>query len=169
MEESKIICDNDFLSSFLWVGEEDLLTKLFKNRLYVPDAVKMELEVLKSNRYGGGVYTKFLDLVNNKKLEILEIKLNSPEEKLMEEIKENFKLKHGKELGAGELQMITLAIHLKASFVINTASNNLRDIVNFIQTSQIDNITTMDVLCFAYEKKIKDFSGIRKYKNKNVS
>lgn len=169
MEESKIICDNDFLSSFLWVGEEDLLTKLFKNRLYVPDAVKMELEVLKSNRHGGGVYTKFLDLVNNKKLEILEIKLNSPEEKLMEKIKENFKLKHGKELGAGELQMITLAIHLKASFVINTASNNLRDIVNFIQTSQIDNITTMDVLCFAYEKKLKTFQELENIKTKMLA
>ena len=86
MEESKIICDNDFLSSFLWVGEEQLLTTLFKNRLFVPDAVKVELEVLKNSTIGSRVYSNFLNLVNNNEVQILTIKLNSPEEKLMEKI-----------------------------------------------------------------------------------
>jgi len=161
MEESKIICDNDFLSSFLWVGEEQLLTTLFKNRLFVPDAVKVELEVLKNSTIGSRVYSN--------EVQILTIKLNSPEEKLMEKIKQEFKLKFGKELGAGELEMITLAIHLKASFIINTASNNLKDIVSFIATNQIDNITTMDVMCLAYEKGLKTFQELEAMKGQMLA
>lgn len=169
MEESKIICDNDFLASFLWIGEEQLLTTLFKNRLFVPEAVKVELEVLKNSTTGSRVYSSFLNLVNNNEIQILTIKLNSPEEKLMEKIKQEFKLKFRKELGAGELEMITLAIHLKASFIINTASNNLKDIVSFIATNQIDNITTMDVMCLAYEKRLKTFQELEAMKGQMLA
>lgn len=65
--------------------------------------------------------------------------------------------------------MITLAIHLKASFIINTASNNLKDIVSFIATNQIDNITTMDVMCLAYEKRLKTFQELEAMKGQMLA
>lgn len=49
MEKKKIICDTDFLCSFLWTSSENVLIKLLKKHsyeLYVPDAVKTEIEVL---------------------------------------------------------------------------------------------------------------------------
>lgn len=169
MGKSKIICDNDFLASFLWTGEEQLLITLFKNRLYVPGAVYTELEVLKNSKLGSHVYTSFLSLINSKELQVLEIKLDSADEKLMEKIKKEFKLKFGLEIGFGELQMVTLAISLGASFVINTASNNLKDIVSFVEKKQIDNITTMDALCLAYEKKIKTFQELEEIKKRMLA
>lgn len=168
MEKSRIICDNDFLTSFLWSNEEELLITLFKDRLYIPDAVKTEIEVLKGTKFGNPIFLKFLTLLKND-IKVLTINLGSDEESLMEKIRKNFKEQYGKELGEGELQMITLAITQKATFVINTASNNLKDIVSFINSKQIDNITTMDALCLAFERNLKTFEELEEIKSKMLA
>lgn len=164
MEKSMIICDNDFLSAFLWIKKEDLLLKLFEGSLYVPDAVKNKYEILKKSKIGYFVYEKFNTLLNDKKLELLTITVGSEEEKLMFNIRSAFQEKYGKVIGDGELEMITLAISHNASFTVNTASNNLKDIAAFIAEKQISNITTMDVLCLLYEKGLKNFEELEEIK-----
>lgn len=82
----------------------------------------------------------------------------------MNEIDKEYKAKYGKELGKGELEMITLAVYNNADFVVNTASNNLRDIATYIASNQINNITTMEVLCLLYESKLKTLQELEELK-----
>ncbi|MBC2855401.1 hypothetical protein H3N56_02690 [Cetobacterium sp. 2A] len=168
MEESKIICDNDFLSSFLWVGEEQLLVAMYGKRMHVPDAVRVEFEALKGTRLGNHVYNKFNEMIDNGHLKILTINVDSEEAKLMEKIRKDFRGQFRKEIGEGELQMVALAIHQKAIFTVNTASNNLSDIAYFVQQDEIKNITTMEVLCNAYENKLKDFPELEVIKKEMI-
>lgn len=165
MDSSKIICDNDFICSFLWAHREDLLITLFKDRLYVPDAVIEEIESLNTGGVGQFVYNGFYNLLNTNKIKALSINFGSEEEILMNKIKQEFYNTFNKVIGEGELQMLALAISQKATCIINTGSNNLKDIFSFIEKGDINNITTMDVFCFAYDKKIETFETLEKIKN----
>lgn len=168
MESSKIICDNDFLCSFLWAKKKDLLVNLFKDRLYVPDAVVQEIESLNTGGVGQSVYNDFRNLLTNNEIKTLSIAFGSEEEALMENIRKDFLSKFNKVIGEGELQMLTLAISQKATYIINTGSNNLKDIFYFIENGDINNITTMDALCFAYEKQLENFEELEKIKNEMI-
>jgi predicted nucleic acid-binding protein len=165
MEKSKIIFDTDCLSSFLWVQEERLLTSLFDDRIFIPDAVVYEINNLKDTKHGNTVYQRFQEMVSNKLVNILPIEVGTPQAKLVEDIKTKYLNEYNQTLGNGELHMIALAIHLNAAYVTHTASNNLKDISSFIEDGSITNITTMDILCHAMKKSLKTLPELEKIKN----
>ncbi|MCQ9628353.1 hypothetical protein HS141_15650 [Cetobacterium somerae] len=168
MEESKIICDSDFVSSFLWAKEGNLLINLFEDKLFIPEAVINEIGNLNNTKLGQFVYDDFQNFLVNGSFKPLVISFGSEEEELMETIRNDFYAQFGKKIGDGELEMITLAIHKQAMCIVNTASNNMKDILTFIQSNQINNITTMDVLCLAYDKNLKTFLELENIKAEMV-
>ena len=131
----KLFFDTDCLSAFLWVREESILAKLYAGRIILPTQVYNEiqrvphllarLDALKNNRdlsvesmeAGSVEYTDYLQMTS------------SPES--------GFRI-----IGRGEAAGIAMAKHRNGTL----ASNNLRDIIPYVEKYNIAHITTGDIL-----------------------
>ena len=67
---SKIVFDTDCLSSFLCTGSEDILLKLYKDRIIIPDMVFKEFEKLKME-VGEERLNKIIAVLMQKQIQVL--------------------------------------------------------------------------------------------------
>lgn len=168
MEISKIIFDTDCLSSFLWTDKLDILYQLFGKSIKIPQAVYNEVKKMKSSNNFSYVFERLDEAIKNNKIEVLEV--FGEVDNILEEIKENYRNQNsGKEIGAGEAEMLALAKYYKLTCATMTASNNNRDIFLIAKQENINNITTMDILCEAYKYKINEVLELENIKSQMVA
>ena len=135
--------DTDCISSFLWVRNESLLPQLYPGRIVIPRPVYDEL----SNPRISHLKVRIDALVSAGQAEIVEIIVGTEEYNMF------YKLtvepdKGQKLIGKGEAASIALA---KEDDGI-VASNNLRDIGDYVEEFQLKHITTGEILVDAYNK-----------------
>lgn len=141
----KMFFDTDCLSAFLWVDEQALLPLLYPGRIIIPAQVYQEL----SNPRVGHLKNRIDTLINSGKAKLLEIDYGSPA--LANYIKFTESPEAGRKIiGRGEASAIALAIENNGI----VASNNLRDIAQYIQEYGLGHITTGDILTEAYNRDI---------------
>lgn len=140
-----IFFDTDCLSSFLGAEREDILTRLYVGRIFVPEAVYDEL----SNPVVRHLAKRIECLEWEDRLEIKRIYPGTPEYKLYSSLAipptENRIL-----IGKGEASAIALA---KFNNGI-VASNNLRDVKAFIDEYSLGHLTTGMILAEAFGKNL---------------
>lgn len=136
-----IFFDTDCISAFLWVNNESILEKLYYGRIIIPRMVYNEM----SNPRVSWMKNKVDILIRSGCAKIEDIDLMSDEYKLYLELTS---LGSRKLIGKGEAACLALAKKHKAII----ASNNLRDISQYIVEFSLDHITTGDILIEAYEK-----------------
>lgn len=142
---SKLFFDTDCLSAFLWVGEEPILPKLYPGLIVVPAEVRQEISrikwmeqrlmvmsakkqiVFESIEVGSDAHVDFLAMTTN------------PEKGM-------------KVIGKGEAACIALAKKYKGIL----ASNNMKDITQYVDAYNIEYITAADIMIKAYGEKYFD-------------
>jgi len=136
--------DTDCLSSFLWVDKEDILLKTCDN-IIIPESTYDEL----SSPSIPHLKNKIDNLMSNGKIKIQEMNIDSEEFSIFQKLTMSPDANH-KSIGDGEAASIAL------SKVYNgvLASNNLKDIKQYIDEFQLKHITTGDILKKAYDNKI---------------
>ncbi len=137
MIKESLFFDTDCLSAFLWVNEESLLPKLFPGKIIIPQKVYDELSNPKIPHLKARIDT----LANNKQVLIKSFLINSEEFNLYKEFTQNPK-KGFKHIGDGEAASLAMA---KVNNGI-IASNNLRDIMQYVNEFSLKYITTGDIL-----------------------
>jgi predicted nucleic acid-binding protein len=130
-----IFFDNDCISSFLWVSRESLLALLYPGRMVLPQQVYEELRVVPS------LFAGINTFINNKRISVEQMQNGTPEADLYT------KLLYSPEAGylpidKGEAAAIALA--KTRSGVL--ASNNLKDISQYISLYNLKFITTAEIL-----------------------
>ncbi len=144
-DSQKLFFDTDCLSAFLWVNEQAILPKLYPGRILIPEAVYDELSIPQISHL-----KKRIDLLKAKgQVNIARIQFGAPEYDLY--MKMINSPERGKTIiGKGEAAVLALA---KESDGI-VASNNLRDIMQYINEFGLSYKTTGDILIEAYEKAL---------------
>ena len=140
-----VFYDTDCLECFLFVDAGHILEKLF-TKILIPEQVYMELM---DNNTPPIVKTNFNKLKDGF-VEIKEIHFMSQEYTTFNLIKKGFWSQTGKCCGDGESAAMALA-HLNNGIV---ASNNLSDVDEYIDSLDIELITSSMILSKAFEKDI---------------
>ncbi len=135
--------DTDCISAFLWVGNESLLPQLYPGRIVIPRPVYDEL----SNPRISHLKVRIDALVSAGQAEIIEIIVGTEEYNMFYKLTVE-PVKGQKLIGKGEAASIALA---KENDGI-VASNNLRDIGDYVEEFQLKHITTGEILVDAYNK-----------------
>lgn len=135
--------DSDCISAFLWVGNENLLSKLYPGRIIIPKPVYDELS------YPGVAHLKArVDrLLANQEARIASIETDTETFELYCRLTSLPQNGHAV-IGKGEAASIALA--KKEDGIV--ASNNLRDVSSYIVELQLKHITTGDILMQAMEQ-----------------
>lgn len=97
-----IYFDTDCLSSFLWVGREFLLIRLYKDRIFLSQQVYREIVRIPSLKI------KVNQLIQSKEFTLSDFQVGSPEHILYTELTKN-PIKGRKIIGNGEASVICLA------------------------------------------------------------
>ncbi|MGD1823457.1 MAG: hypothetical protein ACPKM0_11945 [Pleomorphochaeta sp.] len=137
--------DTDGLSAFLWVDKQSILSSLYPGRIAIPQDVYNELSYPGVNHL-----RKRLDkLITYKHASIIQITIPSEEytifEKLTKSPNKGYPI-----IGKGEAACIALAKNNEGII----ASNNLKDISQYIREYNLINITTGDILKEALNSRI---------------
>ena len=140
---NKLFFDTDCISSFLWVKEENLLFKLYPNRIILPKQVYDEL----SNPSIPHIKSKVTKLCLNGDISTKEILTNTEEFNLYYELA-IAPPKGKKIIGKGEAAAIALAKTYNGII----ASNNLRDISKYVKKYNLEHVATGDILVAALNK-----------------
>jgi len=135
--------DTDCISAFLWVHHESLLPKLYPEKVVIPRPVYVEL----SNPGISHLKARIDSMLAKGQLVIEDIVVGTVEFDIYYELTENPALGH-KIIGNGEAASIALAKE-KGGIV---ASNNLRDIVDYIKEFHLNHKTTGDILVEALQQ-----------------
>ena len=135
--------DSDCISAFLWVGEQNLLALLYPGKVVIPKAVYDEL----SNPTIPHLKERIDKLINANQARLATIDVDSDEYTLYQKLTISPDAGH-KIIGSGEAASIALA-KLNNGVV---ASNNLRDIADYVEEFELKHITTGDILVEALEK-----------------
>ncbi len=135
--------DTDCISAFLWVGNESLLPKLYPGRIVIPAPVYAEL----SNPGIAHLKARVDAMVSAGQAEISDIMVETEEYEVFYKL--TAELDKGRKLiGKGEAASIALA--KKHDGIV--ASNNLRDIDDYIKEFQLQHMTTGDILIEACKR-----------------
>ena len=135
--------DTDCISAFLWVGKEFLLSQLYPTKIIIPQEVYKEL----SNPSILWMKTK-IDILVNQNIAVIEsINVGTDEYETYYKLTQKPQGSH-KIIGKGEAASISLA--KKHGGIV--ASNNLKDIKDYIDEFNLKYTTTADILVEAYEK-----------------
>lgn len=140
----KYFFDTDCLSAFLWVRNENLLIKLYGGKIVLPQQVYSELS------HPRIPHLKELtdDLKNSEEISIANIEIDTEEYKIYSKLTtspdEGFKI-----IGKGEAAAIALA-KINGGVL---ASNNMKDISQYVEKYGIEHITTGDILLEALNKE----------------
>ncbi|OWZ83362.1 hypothetical protein [Natranaerobius trueperi] len=140
-----IYFDTDCISSFLWVDEERILLDLFTGKIIVPKQVYREL----SNPSIPHIGAKLDRLWEDNNISVEDILFGTYEYRVYYELTEN-PPKGNLQIGKGEAATISLAT-ANNGFV---ASNNLKDINQYICQYNLELLTTGDILIKAYNANI---------------
>jgi len=139
--------DNDCISSFLWVKEENLLLKLYPGKIVLPHEVFDEL----SNPSIPHIHRRLIELISNGDITTQRIYTETEEFSLYYQLA-IAPPKGEKIIGKGEAAAISLA---KVNNGI-LASNNLKDISRYVDKYNLHHITTGDILVAALNKEYID-------------
>ena len=140
---SQLFFDTDCISSFLWVGEENILLKLYPGRIVLPQEVFDEL----SNPSIPHIKRKVTQLISNQDITTQRIYTDTEEFDLYYQLT-IAPPKGEKVIGKGEAAAISLAKVYKGIL----ASNNLKDVSKYIEKYNLDHVTTGDILVAALNK-----------------
>lgn len=143
----QLFFDTDCFSSFLWVRQENLILQLYPGRIIVPQEVFTEL----SNPSIPHIKGKLIDLLANGSISIMKIMTNTEEYSLYYELAIVPK-KGRKVIGKGEAAALALAKVHKGII----ASNNLKDISQYVSFYKLEHITTCDILAQALDNGLID-------------
>ncbi|HVJ50256.1 hypothetical protein [Desulfitobacterium sp.] len=135
--------DNDCLSAFLWVGDENLLVKLYPGRVRIPKQVYIEL----SSPGVAHLKARVDHLLANKQVSLTEITVGTEIFDLYYQLTEEPESGHVI-IGKGEASCIALAKYCDGI----VASNNLKDISSYINELGLKHITTGDILIEAFDR-----------------
>jgi predicted nucleic acid-binding protein len=132
--------DTDCLSAFLWIDGQSLLPKLFPGRIVIPSDVYAEIDKpciqhLKKRVDG---------LLTAGEAQVAEILVGTPEYELFFQMTELAT----PIIGKGEAAALVLA-KFRGGIV---ASNNLRDVRQYVQEYDLQLMTTGDILALALER-----------------
>ena len=145
----RIYFDADCLSTFLWTGKETILYQLYSGRIFLSGVVRTELSRVKISYFKNAVKR----FSNSNHVNLVSTLSETPEYNLYLEFVKESKIKDTpdkKVIGAGEAEVLALA---KINGCI-AASNNLRDILYYVEKYQIEYITTADILVEALKKNV---------------
>lgn len=143
----QLFFDTDCISSFLWVRQENLILQLYPGRIILPQDVFNEL----SHPSIPHIKAKLTALHTSGSISTMSIMMNT----------EEYILYHGlaiappkgrKKIGRGEAAALALA---KVNNGI-IASNNLKDIGQYISLYNLMHITTCDILVESLNKGLID-------------
>ena len=140
-----VFYDTDCLECFLFVDAGHILEELF-SKIIIPEQVYSEIMAENTP----AIVKKNFKNLKNRFVEIKEISFLSPEYTTYNLIKKGLWSKTGKICGSGESAAITLA-HLNNGLV---ASNNLSDVEEYIESLDIELITSSMILSKAVERDI---------------
>jgi len=140
----KYFFDTDCLSAFLWVRKENLLIKLYGGKIILPEQVYSEL----SHPRIPHLKTLTDNLKNNGDISIVNIEMETEEYNIYRKLTTNPD-KGFKVIGKGEAAAIALA-KTKGGVL---ASNNMRDIKQYVEEYKLEHITTGDILVEALAKQ----------------
>ena len=143
MTESPLYFDTDCLSAFLWVRNESILTQLYPGRVIIPKQVYDELASVPH------LQARIDTLLRQNKIELLEIKVGTPAAELYAELTGSPRPGHII-IGRGEAASLALS----KTFNGIVASNNLRDITQYIEEYDLQHKTTGDILVEALDAGI---------------
>lgn len=139
-----IFFDTDCISAFLWVNGQSLLPLLYPGRIVIPMQVYVEL----SNPTTPHLKNRVDFLIKSDSVKIKSISLNSEAYKLYYKL--TVSPDQGKKvIGSGEAASIALAKEYNGI----VASNNLRDIIQYVNEYNLKVLTTADILVEAFERK----------------
>ncbi|MFA5468432.1 MAG: hypothetical protein WC224_05170 [Sphaerochaetaceae bacterium] len=138
-----LVFDTDCISSFLWVGEEKLLTNLYPGQMILPKQVFYEL----SNPCIPHLGLKIEQLCSSGDLRLSEILFGSEEYELYCQLALS-PPKGETVIGKGEAAAIVLA----RSFNAILASNNLKDVSKYVVKFGLKHFTTGEILIEALNK-----------------
>ncbi len=133
----KLFFDTDCLSSFLWVNQENLLLRLYPGRIIIPNEVAAEL----SNPCIPHIRRKMNHLNSLGQLEKKQIENGSEESGLFYEMVANPD-KEVVPIGKGEAAALALAKVYEGI----VASNNIKDILYYIEKWGLDYTTSAEIL-----------------------
>ncbi len=136
----QLFFDNDCVSSFLWVNEENLLLKLYPGRIVLPQEVFDEL----SNPSIPHIKRRVTQLITNGYIATQRIFTETEEFDLYYQLA-IAPPKGEKIIGRGEAAAISLSKVYKGIL----ASNNLKDILRYVHKYNLNHITTGDILVAA--------------------
>jgi len=135
--------DSDCISAFLWVNEQNLLPLLYPGMVVIPKPVYAELAYPTTPHL-----KKRIDfLLSNKQAILATIEVDSDEYSLYKKLTTSPEEGH-KIIGPGEAAAIVLAKANDGTL----ASNNLADIMPYINEYKLKHITTGDILIEALMK-----------------
>jgi predicted nucleic acid-binding protein len=139
----KYFFDTDCLSAFLWVREESILARLYTGRIVLPAQVYNELQRVPH------LLARVDTLKNNGDLSVESMEVGSTE------YKDYLQMTTSPEagmriIGRGEAAGIAMAKQRNGTL----ASNNLRDILPYVEKYDISHITTGDILIEAMDAGI---------------
>lgn len=135
MTEPPLYFDTDCLSAFLWVKDESILTQLYPGRVIIPKQVYDELASVPH------LQARIDILLGKNDVELLEIEAGTPAAELYAALTGSPRPGHVI-IGRGEAASLALS----KTFNGIVASNNLRDIAQYIEEYNLQHKTTGDIL-----------------------
>lgn len=143
----RLFFDTDCLSSFLWVGQENLLLHLYPGRIVLPKQVFDEL----SHPSISHIKAKIETLHEAGKVIRSDILLSTEEYELYHALA--ISPPAGERLiGKGEAAALALA---KVNNGV-VASNNLRDVMKYVEKFGLEHITTGEIMALALTEDLID-------------
>ncbi len=135
-----LFLDTDCLSTFLWVGRENLVLQLYAERIGIPQQVYAELRKVPV------LISKVDALLKAKRVMLYQITAGTQEAnlyfKLTNRPDQGFKI-----IGSGEAAAIVLSKEYNGIL----GSNNMRDILPYIQLYSLKHRTSADIMAEALE------------------
>lgn len=137
-----IFFDTDCISAFLWVDEQSLLEKIYPGRIVIPQEVYDELDKPNIQHLKARVDK----LISAGSAKIMSMDITSTEFALYRQLTTRSN-KYEKIIGSGEAASISLVKEYNGIL----GSNNLRDILFYVEKFSLRHITTGDILIEALD------------------
>jgi len=143
----QLFFDTDCISSFLGVKQENLILQLYSGRIILPQGVFNEL----SHPSIPHIKARLATLHSNKDISTMSIMANTEEFEIYHQLVIAPE-KGKKAIGKGEAAALALAKVNKGAI----ASNNLKDISQYVSLYNLEHVTTCDILVEALNKGLID-------------
>ena len=158
----KLFVDTDCLSCFLFTDKGSLIQRVFPDRkIIIPHAVDVELNKNRIHYHDNLKKRKIIDgydlAKQNNYFDVLDDFESESHEFYMVMKLVGKGYEGGPSIGLGEAQVIAAAYGSDDAVI---ASNNLRDITEYVQKLKIKNYTASDILYKAYEMGLEDETTI---------